>query len=466
MHATMNPSALILCFLTLLAPTWWGSQTNDDATALFVAHGFTSQSMISSLPSLSKSSGMSSRHRRRPPYGYYATTEEEQKSAESEIETVNGDDSHLIPTVVNGDAEASINGDSVVTDASVSSNATDASNSTDPYDFASIAVDINASMVELFDEISQRINDGSSEIMKDINSVLDESLTQLPDSRAQEVTEYIADLTKKIQKAQQDEIERQIEELEKLFVSPLKEVAFSDAAVFELKDLKNGAGNETDSAESEIQLILAGANSTLKTSARQDKTLDLIRNMNVAPFYYSVALFYRWASKSKNVITLPSLYLLSAYKGIANVIKTRGGPKRKSVKEEKLSTYEEYINDAEAFQSGWKRTGEIAAKGPWAKKWAVLRRSAEVWAYFSSFYLKDRRICKKFESGKWTEEQFTAERSKLGAEVTQNLLRLGPTFIKVSRKNNFLPFIVYATAGSRSHSILPSFFSGWSIILH
>jgi len=429
----MNTSALILCFLTLLAPTWLGSQTNDDATALFVAHGFTSQSMISSLPSLSKSSGMSSRHRRRPPYGYYATTEEEQKSAESEIETVNGDDSHLIPTVVNGDAEATINGDSVATDASVSSNSTDASNSTDSYDFASIAVDINASMVELFDEISQRINDGSSEIMKDINSVLDESLTQLPDSRAQEVTEYIADLTKKIQKAQQDEIERQIEELEKLFVSPLKEVAFSDAAVFELKDLKNAGVNETDSAESEIQLILAGANSTLKTSARQDKTLDLIRNMNVAPFYYSVALFYRWASKSKKAITLPSLYLLSAYKGIANVIKTRGGPKRKSTKEKKLSTYEEYIKDAEAFQTGWKRTGEIAAKGPWAKKWAVLRRSAEVWAYFSSFYLKDRRICKKFESGKWTEEKFTAERSKLGAEVTQNLLRLGPTFIKVGQ---------------------------------
>jgi hypothetical protein len=121
--------------------------------------------------------------------------------------------------------------------------------------------------------------------------------------------------------------------------------------------------------------------------------------------------------------------LVTTFKGIATVLKTKGGPAKKKNAGE--VTYEEYMKDAEAMQSGWKKIGLIAAKGPIAKKWAILRRSAEVWAYFSSFYLKDRRIARKYQKGLWTEAKFKEERSKLGAEITQNLLRLGPTFIKV-----------------------------------
>mmetsp|Transcript_12123 Transcript_12123/g.28760 ORF Transcript_12123/g.28760 Transcript_12123/m.28760 type:complete len:949 (+) Transcript_12123:349-3195(+) len=418
----MNSAALALCFLTLIVPTLLVSE-RDGVNGLFFAHGFTSRSVISSLPTLKNSHRSGTYPRRRTP-GFYAATEEEQKSSENEL-AINGEAaeiSHQISSNVNGAG---------VYSTEIEAATTNSTNVTEQIDLASIALDMNTSMVELLDEISQRINEGSSEILKDVTNVLDDQLTQLPDSKAEELTEYVAELANKIQKAQQEEVQRQMEELEKLFVSPIERVAFSDAPLYELKQSTEDPFNGTSSAEDEMQLILAGANSTLRNSARQGTTKELVQNLNVAPLYYSVALFYRWASKSKKTLALPSLYLISAYKAIANVIKTSGGPKRKKKKE--LSTYEEYINDAEAFQSGWKRTGEIAAKGPWAKKWAVLRRSAEVWAYFSSFYLKDRRICKKFETGKWSEEKFTAERSRLGAEVTQNLLRLGPTFIKVGQ---------------------------------
>jgi len=423
----MNPTALALCFLTLLGPTWWCSE-NNDGSGLFVAQGFTSQSMISSLPTLSKSSGSGSQRRR--PYGYYATTEEEQKSLNNKLETINGEDaetSNQITPAVN--SAAAISSDIV---------AEHSSNLTEPIDFAAMAADVNASVVEVLDEINKRFNDGSTEIMQNITDILEGQLTQLPDSKAQELTEYVAGLANKISKAQREEVERQIDELNKIFVEPLERVAFSDAPLFELKEKKQQANKGTDSAEIDIQLVLAGANSTLKKSANMRTTGELIRNLNVAPLYYSVALLYRWASKSKKTLAMPSLYLLSAYKTFANVIKTQGGPKRRRKKKKEEATSEENLLDAEAFQSGWKSTGEIAAKGPWAKKWAVMRRSAEIWTYFSSFYLKDRRICKRFESGRWSEEKYTAERTRLGAEITQNLLRLGPTFIKV-RHHKFIP---------------------------
>lgn len=329
---------------------------------------------------------------------------------------VNGDNDGTAINLVNGDVNATTSSSSAECTASSTTTMTD----------------FNSSHVtELLDEISRRITDGSTELFQNITKVVDEQMTQLPDSTTQELTEYIGDLAIKLQKAQQDEIQRQLEELEKLFMAPIERVAFSDAPLFELKQNSKVLDDALDEVRVEDrELILAGANSTLRSSARM-RTRELIRNLDVAPLYYSIALLYRWFRKA----SYPSIYLLSAYKGVANVLKSSGGPRRRRRRNRKQDTeemaYEEYMKDAEAFQSGWKRTGEIAAKGPWAKKWAILRRSAEIWAYFSSFYLKDRRICNKYKSGRWSEEKFKAERSKLGAEITQNLLRLGPTFIKV-----------------------------------
>jgi hypothetical protein len=348
---------------------------------IYVIDGFNTQTV----------SPLSSRMSLRRPYGCYATTKENEKETTPDMEQ---------DSLVNGD-----------------------SNHTSD---ASIIQDLNVS--QIMDEISKRINDGSTEIMQNVTNVMDQRFEsiQLTETSAKEMSAYIADLANKIQYAQQRELQSQLEELEKKFLQPFEQIAFSDAPLFDIDSQK--PKEEVTEIELERQRqknILFGRNSTISSSARL-KTSEIVNNLNVAPLYYSVALLLRYFRKA----SYPSIWLLSTYKGVANVFKSRS-PKWK--RNEKGQSYEEYIKDAETMQSGWKRTGEIAAKGSFSKKWAILRRSLEIWAYFSSFYLKDRRIARKYESGKWSEEKFSRERSILGSEITQNLLRLGPTFIKVSQ---------------------------------
>ena len=339
-----------------------------------------------------------------PLFRNYATTDEKQKEQSSKSKAINGE-------------TKAINGETTKPALS--------SSEADGFD------DFNATHVtEVLDEINRAIAEGSTELLQNITNVMDEKLIQLPESAARELSQYIGDLAGQMQSAQQKELQRQLMELEDLFVKPLEQIAFSDAPLF-MEDGKKKAGmEEGDNAEQrrlqQQELILSGQNSTLAKTSRM-RTKDIIQNFDVAPLYYTAALLYRWGSKAD----YPIVSLLSLYKNLGTLIKSSGPRKKKKKKGAKVS-YEEYLKDAETMQSGWKRIGEIAAKGSMAKKWAILRRSAEVWAYFSSFYLKDRRINSKRESGKWSEERFSEERSKLGAEITQNLLRLGPTFIKVS----------------------------------
>lgn len=278
-------------------------------------------------------------------------------------------------------------------------------------------------VVEIIAEIESRVAAGSTEILDSLTSGIDEKLNQLPAAAADEFSTYLSDMTKQVQKAQQQELQKQLAAMEARFVKPFEELAFSDAPLYVQKDGRAGTSSLLDANEIlPAELILTGVNSTL-SQTRRLRTKDILKNFDVAPVYYSIALSLRWARKA----SAPSIYLLSIFKSFASVIKT--APKRNKNNE----SYEEFLKDAESMQAGWKRTGEIAAKGPIARKWAILRRSAEIWSYFSSFYLKDRRITKKFESGRWDQERYSAEKSILGAEVVQNLLKLGPTFIKVGQ---------------------------------
>lgn len=276
---------------------------------------------------------------------------------------------------------------------------------------------------DLMEEINSRVSNRTAELLGNLTEGMDDKLLRLPEASATELSSFLSDLAKQIQDAQQRELERQLDEIDKRFVRPLEDLAFSDVPLLEAKKTisdkkvtKLMEEYEDDlSSAGRKELILIGANSTLADSRRL-RTKDILRNFNVAPFYYSIALLARWVRKAG----YPSVYLLSLYKNLASVIKSNTKPRKK-----------DRFAVGEDMQAGWKRTGEIASKGSFARKWAILRRSAEIWAYFSSFYLKDRRITAKYNSGAWTEEKFRAERSKLGAEITQNLLKLGPVRLVV-----------------------------------
>lgn len=287
-------------------------------------------------------------------------------------------------------------------------------------DVESLAAMAVADLSDLIEEINSRVSNGTAMFLKNLTEGFDDKMVRLPETSANELSKFLGDLANEIQKAQQMELERQLAEIDKRFVRPLEDLAFSDVPLLDTKRVisdekvkKLAEEYEKELADAR-KLVLIGENSTLAETGRM-RTKDILKNFNVAPFYYSIALFMRWLRKA----SYPSVYLLALYKNIGMVMKSNTKPSKKDRETTRTEA-------GESMQAGWKRTGEIASKGALARKWAILRRSAEIWTYFSSFYLKDRRLTAKYTSGQWSEEKFKAERSKLGKEITQNLLKLGP----------------------------------------
>jgi hypothetical protein len=306
---------------------------------------------------------------------------------------------------------------------------TDANSEKNGIEELSYATDI----LGLIDEINGQITESSSQAFGNMTAISEQVQDKIktgvpvPEDTASEVIKLLTQLTKDIQTSQQKEIEKQIAEIERKLITSLEGFAFSDAAMYSNEnpsgeiDLKSLSEEERRNLieDHRRELVIAGANSTLSESSRKLRSAEIVRNINVAPFYYSITLLMRWFRK----LSAPPLAILSFLKQMGLII----GPSRSS------QSYDDFLLSGESMQAGWKRTGNIAAKSKLGRKWAILGRSLEIWAYFSSFYIKEKRMTKMFDKGRWTAEQYSAERSKLGAEVTQNLLKLGPTFIKVGQ---------------------------------
>lgn len=283
---------------------------------------------------------------------------------------------------------------------------------------------------EVSRELSRIINDGIDEIWtrnRNMTIAIEEQVDMLSQETSLSANEIVDTFTEAIARLQDDQRKQLIDiqnKAEKKVVEFVEELAFSDTPLLMTKKLPDSEEASADDENTVPPHLKLGSRMDL---SRSMKTREMMRYWKVAPLYYTLALLVRWVNKAPG----PRTVWLSASNRFSRLFGNSNG-EAKSRANTADEAYKEYISNANVMQSGWKRTGEIAQKGPFRRQLEILRRSMEIWGYFTSFYLKEKRMLKKFKNGKWTEEQFSRGRSELGAEITQNLLKLGPTFIKVS----------------------------------
>lgn len=278
------------------------------------------------------------------------------------------------------------------------------------------------------DDLPTEITNSIAEVFRQLEVGLDKSIYQV----AEDIAFYDAqglrsdrDVVTGPDRPLEEDYERMKRDDEKQRIMKKKETG---KRLGELRKNKGDADKTTASYMDEVSV-----------ASKKMRTSEIIRNFNVAPIYYSVALAMRWIQKA----SAPPMAMLMFLRGIAYPLKWREGGinsgaarRRRRLFGRKAApisagdrskTFGDVQIADEEFISGWKRTGEIAAKGRRGRALATFRRSAEIWFYFSSFYIKDAWIMKNYNSGRWTKDKFQEERAKLGGVLTQNLLRLGPS---------------------------------------
>jgi hypothetical protein len=266
---------------------------------------------------------------------------------------------------------------------------------------------VNEFVEKLYSEVDELANFSQS-----ITATVEEKIVDLAkqsELSSEEVNAAIGD----IMQLMQEDIPKAVE---KRLAEALEEIAYSDTLLLEpLAEKKSGELDVVERARAERL-----ANSSLD-EIRVLRTREIVRFWRVAPLYYTIALGWRFLHKlpgPKSIV----LALSSPF---------RKRPSRLFRKVDADAAFEAYISSGLEMQQGWKKTGEMAAKGSFRKNFEVLRRSVEIWGYFVNFYLREKRYTSRFKAGKWSQEKYSEARTRLGKEVTQNLLKLGPCFIKV-----------------------------------
>mmetsp|Transcript_3035 Transcript_3035/g.4779 ORF Transcript_3035/g.4779 Transcript_3035/m.4779 type:complete len:935 (-) Transcript_3035:266-3070(-) len=333
-----------------------------------------------------------------------------------------------VKVVVNGDAQSSVlingdnepkNGEKTEDDGMVTNGS--ATNGTSLRKNETVAIVKEAAEISV-DDIVKNLNGVIDDQFKDLRNKTDSLVTDIETKVSEDMAGMsslnITDLIYNAMRELQEEQQRQITELQRVaerkVADALEEITLGEAGILgkEEPEVLSTSVVTTKSPDEKMSPIALALTKKMRSK-------EIMKYWRVAPLYYTIALFFRWVNKLPG----PRSIWLSIYTVFG------GSSQRKAKKGNDVRK----IKSAEEMQAGWKRTGEIASKGSFRRQMAIMNRSIEIWSYFMSFYLKEKRITRKYKNGSFTEEQYSAAKSQLGAEVTQNLLKLGPTFIKVGQ---------------------------------
>lgn len=210
-----------------------------------------------------------------------------------ERKIINGETIFEVSENQNNDLPKPLNGKSQSEHQNANGDATSTSSS-------STSPSPSSDILGLVNEINEQIIAGSNQLFQNMTETLENKLEDSnvndASTELESLSKLLTDMTSNIQKAQQKEIRKQLDDIERKLVRPFEDIAFNDAVLFNTDADSDGKKSKTLSAEEKKrryqehrrELVIAGANSTLADSSRSLRTKEIVRNLNVAPFYYSV----------------------------------------------------------------------------------------------------------------------------------------------------------------------------------
>lgn len=289
--------------------------------------------------------------------------------------------------------------------------------SVDFYD--SVYSDINDTFSSAISELQERTEQSVKEIEMVVQSTA--LATSRNSSDAFDELNMVLENMKKEQNRQIKSVYKAASDVERTLARLTGDIAFADTPLSNIqtipKEFKNLEHSRNKAAASRTLLDNEGKKNLVTRRMRSRK---IVENWRAAPLYATAALLARWCNKCLGIPLLPVKAVTSLVQKSGSRTWRRDGAMGQWTGDPSDAAA---MRTAEQMQEKWKRSATTG----------TFRRSVEIWGYALNFVLKEKRLTSKKARGRIGSEEFSRRRTLLAKEVTQILLKLGPTFIKVGQ---------------------------------